>query len=160
MPDFHTFTVDEVKFVHTRILMESHEEALDLILNQGSLEIAISAPMRVVYETEIYPDVVSKAAVMMYELTTLHPFVEGNKRTAFLCADMLLVLNDHLLVANNEERTEVSLRVARMGMNRDNLIDWFREKTIETAMNQAEDEKFMTVTKRIKKNSNVLLGRR
>lgn len=30
MPDFHNLTVDEVKLVHTRILMESHEEALDL----------------------------------------------------------------------------------------------------------------------------------
>lgn len=73
---------------------------------------------------------------------------------------MLLILNDHLLVANSDERTEVSIRVARMGMNRDSLIDWFQKRTIEIANNQAEDEKFMTATKRISKNSTTILGRR
>ena len=58
----------------------------------------------------------------MYEITTLHPFIEGNKRTGFTCADMFLVINDHLLVASPEEGTEILLKVARMEMERSELI--------------------------------------
>ncbi len=70
----------------------------------------------------------------MYELTTLHPFIEGNKRTASLCADTLMILNDHIIVASNDERTRISLETAKMNVERDELIAWLRDCSYEKAL--------------------------
>ncbi|WP_019177153.1 hypothetical protein [Methanomassiliicoccus luminyensis] len=58
----------------------------------------------------------------MYEIATLYPFVEDNKRTDFTLTDMLMIKNGMYIDATKDEKIKVSLKVDRMDMDRDALI--------------------------------------
>lgn len=47
--------------------------------------------------------VVKKAAFLLYSLVSHHPFVNGNKRTAFEVVEAFLELNGYVLRAKREE---------------------------------------------------------
>lgn len=41
--------------------------------------------------------IVDKGTILFYEIINLHPFIDGNKRTAFLSMSMLLRLNGKVI---------------------------------------------------------------
>ncbi len=47
--------------------------------------------------------VVKKAAFLLYSLVTQHPFINGNKRTAFEIVDAFLEMNGYALHAKKDE---------------------------------------------------------
>ncbi|TMN22940.1 type II toxin-antitoxin system death-on-curing family toxin [Lentibacillus cibarius] len=50
----------------------------------GKLEAKLALPMSGYGDFEKYPSIEEKAAVYLYELSSGHCFVDGNKRTAYL----------------------------------------------------------------------------
>lgn len=61
----------------------------------GQLEAALFRP-----QTGYYPDVIAEAAALWESLSQNHPFVDGNKRTAFAVAYTFLALNGFGLTAD------------------------------------------------------------
>lgn len=56
--------------------------------DQGQLEAAVFGP-----QTGYYPDVVAEAAALWESLSQNHPFIDGNKRTAFASMYTFLAIN-------------------------------------------------------------------
>ena len=48
------------------------------------LESAVERPQASAFGEDAYPDIHTKAAALLQSLAGNHPFVDGNKRTAFL----------------------------------------------------------------------------
>ncbi|AXK33162.1 type II toxin-antitoxin system death-on-curing family toxin [Streptomyces armeniacus] len=79
-------------------------EALDLaefacagqevaLRDPGLLGSALHRPQTQVFGVEAYPDLFEKAAALLQSITSNHPFVDGNKRTAWMCAVVFLDIN-------------------------------------------------------------------
>ena len=66
--------------------------------DMGALESAILRP-RMGY----YDGIIEEAAAMMESLAMNHPFVDGNKRTAFFATDSFLRDNGHFIDCDNDE---------------------------------------------------------
>lgn len=64
----------------------------------GLLEAALFRP-----QTGYYADIIEEAAALWESLAQGHPFVDGNKRTAFAAAHTFLVINDVELRASADE---------------------------------------------------------
>jgi death-on-curing protein len=47
-----------------------------------------------------YPDVIGEAAALWESLSQNHPFIDGNKRTAFACTYTLLAINGLQITAD------------------------------------------------------------
>ena len=58
------------------------------VRDPGALEAALFRP-----QTGYYDDIVAEAAALLESLAINHPFVDGNKRTAFAAADVFLRIN-------------------------------------------------------------------
>ena len=71
-------------------------------------------------------DLAALAAAYAYGLATLHPFSDGNKRTAFVVAAMFIRLNGYVVTL--EERDVVSTMTALAAGRLDEaaLAAWFR----------------------------------
>lgn len=65
-----------------------------VVRDLGLLESAVHRPSAAMYGQEAYPDVFGKAAALLQSLAVNHPFVDGNKRTAWTCSMVFLALND------------------------------------------------------------------
>lgn len=65
--------------------------------DQGQLEAALFR-----MQSGYYPDVIGEAAALWESLSQNHPFLDGNKRTAFACAYTLLAINGIGITADAE----------------------------------------------------------
>ena len=104
-------TVYQVLFLHARIIAETggSQGVHDL----GSLESAVARPKASFGDTDLYPDIYLKTAVLMDSLVHNHAFVDGNKRTAIVAAAIFLRQNGWQLGASNAELESFTLLVAR-----------------------------------------------
>ena len=85
-------TIDNLLYFHKQILEATGGVAG--ILNFGALEAALEAPFTSYDNEDLFPNLWDITAVFVERLVSLHPFVDGNKRTAFVAADVCLKLNE------------------------------------------------------------------
>jgi len=97
-----------------------------LVLQPGNLDLCVESPRRVVFGTEVYAGKLEKAAVLMKELNKLHPFLAGNKRTAFLAGTLFLELNSYALSAETAEAVDLSLRTASCSADFPDIFNWLK----------------------------------
>jgi death-on-curing protein len=57
----------------------------------GSLESAMSRPFQTFDQTELYASPIDKAAARFESIISNHPFIDGNKRTAYVLMRLLLL---------------------------------------------------------------------
>ena len=72
------------------------------------------------------PDAADLAAAYGYRLARNHPFIHGNKRTAFVAVELFLELNGHSLVASDADCVLTTLRVAAGDMTETDFAEWIR----------------------------------
>jgi death-on-curing protein len=76
--------------------------------------------------SEARPDVPALAAAYAYGVARNHPFVDGNKRTAYVLCRTFMVLNGWDLVNPLSDRYPVFLALAAGEIEEDALADWLR----------------------------------
>ena len=95
--------------------------------DEGLFESALARPVNLaLYGT---PDAFDLAASYGVALAKNHPFVDGNKRAAFLSIGLFLFLNGWRLVASQAEATLTMLAVAAGDIDEPTLAQWLREHT-------------------------------
>ena len=92
--------------------------------DEGLLESALARPLNLVAYGD--PDAAALAAAYATGLAQNHPFVDGNKRAAFLAAGMFLALNGWRLVATQADATLTMLAVASGTLDEAAFAAWLR----------------------------------
>lgn len=72
------------------------------------------------------PDIAALAASYTVGLAKNHPFVDGNKRAAFLATGLFLYLNGYRLNTSQAEATMTMLAVATGDITEDEFAAWLR----------------------------------
>jgi death-on-curing protein len=84
-------TKDDLLDLHTYVVMR-YGGRLG-IASQDRLTSAVDAPRQVLFETELYPDLPSKAAALTFLLLKNRPFLGSNASTALLALLRFLDIN-------------------------------------------------------------------
>ncbi len=74
------------------------------------------------------PDGAALAAAYAFGIAKNHPFVDGNKRTAWVLARLFLAKNGLAMVYNDAAATVTMLALAAGDISEDELADWFRSR--------------------------------
>ena len=91
----------------------------------GQLEAALFRP-----QSGYYPDLIAEAAALWESLSQNHPFVDGNKRTAFAATFTFLAINSMDLTADADEVWAFLSRLYdRNEFAFDPLDAWLRDHT-------------------------------
>ena len=69
------------------------------------------------------------AAAYGFGIARNHPFIDGNKRTAFVCTELFLALNDHSLQADDAQCVSIMLALAAGDLPEAEFADWLRTHT-------------------------------
>lgn len=97
------------------------------IRDPGLLEAALYRP-----QTGYYADVIEEAAALWESLAQNHPFLDGNKRTAFAATYTFLVINGARLTADADSTYAfIAELYARGGFTFDALVPWLRANTVK-----------------------------
>jgi death-on-curing protein len=94
------------------------------IRDEGALKSALARPRHLIACEE--PDLARLAAAYGVGLAKNHPFVDGNKRAAFLAVGLFLALNGQRLVVGPAEATLTMFAVAASGIDELAFADWIR----------------------------------
>lgn len=120
---------------HSRQFVEAmHAEQLRLhggapgIRSEDMLESALARPL----QKEAYgqPNLCELAAAYLFGIAKNHPFVDGNKRTAFAAADLFLYFNGLSVEAPQEDIIQFVLMVAAGEIDEAGAAAFFRDHTI------------------------------
>ncbi|MFY9334297.1 MAG: type II toxin-antitoxin system death-on-curing family toxin [Porticoccaceae bacterium] len=95
------------------------------IRDPGLLEAALFRP-----QTGYYPTLIEVAAALWESLSQNHPFVDGNKRTAFAATYVFLAINGLDITATDDEAQDFVLGLYETSsVTFDNLRAWLGENT-------------------------------
>jgi death-on-curing protein len=88
------------------------------------LDSALAKPLNLAAYGE--PDVAALAASYGYGISRNHAFIDGNKRTGFVAAELFLRLNGHSLQADDATCVLTMLAVAAGDLTEDEFAAWLR----------------------------------
>ena len=119
-----------VRWINKGALLLLHGESLaehgglSGMRDEGLLDSALARPLnRVAYGT---PDIAELAATYGVGLAKNHPFVDGNKRAAFLAVGLFLALNGYRLGVSELDATQTMLNVAAGEIDETDFAAWLR----------------------------------
>jgi death-on-curing protein len=99
------------------------------IRDRGLLDSALSRPKNLFVYAENAVSMADLAAAYAVGISSNHPFLDGNKRTAMQVAFVFLEFNGIGVTASQEEACLTFLRLAAGKMTEADLAMWFTEHT-------------------------------
>jgi death-on-curing protein len=121
------------RWVDRRVLLLLHDESLaehggaSGLRDEGLFDSALARPPNLVAYGQ--PDAAALAAAYGVGLARNHPFVDGNKRAAFLAVGLFLSLNGRRLTATQAQATVAMFQLAAGELSEDGFAAWLREHT-------------------------------
>jgi death on curing protein len=104
-------------------------EAVFDIADLGLAESALHAPAATFGGVEFYPDLVTKARVLLIHLTKNHPLPDGNKRAAYLAMIEFLARNGRQFLADDVDATiDMMVKIAGSEVEPAEVEDWIRQQ--------------------------------
>jgi death-on-curing protein len=119
-------------WIDKRALLMLHSESLAQfsgavgLRDEGLLDSALARPVNK-HTYEGCNDPALLAAAYGYGLARNHPFVDGNKRAAFLAVGVFLAMNGHRLTASPIDAIEAVLALAAGNLEEAQFADWIRK---------------------------------
>lgn len=106
----------------------SEHGGLDGLRDEGLLDSALARPKNLVAYNQ-NSDAARITASYTYGLAKNHPFMDGNKRVAFISGALFLELNGMELIASDSECVLTIVAVADGAMSEAEVADWFRKNS-------------------------------
>ena len=118
------------KWINPRVIRAIHEEQLAEhggapgVRDEGLLESALARHQHLAAYGQ--PDITDLAAAYGYGIARNHPFVAGNKRTAFVAVELFLALNQLALTADDASCLLTTLALAAGDLSEADFAAWIR----------------------------------
>ena len=119
-------------WIDPAVVLAVHEEQLAEhggaagVRDVGMLDSALARPRNLAHYGE--PDVCELAAAHAFGLARNHPFIDGNKRSAFVATELFLMLNGWRLTASDADCVLVMLNLAAGELDEAPFADWLRSR--------------------------------
>jgi death on curing protein len=117
-------------WIDQRVLEAVHDEQLAEhggaagVRDLGLFESALARPRQLAAYGD--PEVADLAAAYGFGIARNHPFVDGNKRTAFVAIELFLSLNGWELQASDEDCVLTMLALADGSLTESSLANWIQ----------------------------------
>ena len=119
-------------WIDPAVVLAVHEEQLAEhggaagVRDAGLLESALARPRNLAHYGE--PDLCELAAAYAFGLARNHPFIDGNKRSAFVATELFLVINGWQLVASDADCVLIMLSLASGEIDEPTFAAWLRAR--------------------------------
>jgi len=118
-------TLDEVVAIHFRVTEKTGGS--QGVKDWDLLSSALGRPQATFGGEDLYPDIFLKAAALVQLLSSNHPFVDGNKRTALATLEYFLHLNGLRIEATQREKVNFALWAENQKPTLDQIATWIKK---------------------------------
>lgn len=122
----------EPRFLHVEDVLSIHRRQLeehggqDGVRDAGLLESAVATPQASFGGEFLHEDIFAMAAAYAFHLAENQPFIDGNKRTAIVAADVFLAVNGIVLPTATRELYDAMIGIAERRLKKADLAALFR----------------------------------
>ena len=122
-----------VSFIPTELVLTIHADLLQRygglpgLRDRNLLESALAQPKMTISAKFVHKTLFDKAAAYGFHLCKNHPFVDGNKRVAFVTMDIFLQKNGWEIVALEEDAYSTMIALASGKLSKVQLSSWLKE---------------------------------
>src|SRR3989344_489602 len=120
-------TVEEVIAINTGIVNATGGSVG--LRDAGALAMCVAKPFQSFGGKETYAEVFTKAAAVLESIARNHPFVDGNKRTAFLTAVRVIERNGYRTHFDNKVVEEMMIRIVVEKLSIEVVAAWLKENS-------------------------------
>jgi death-on-curing protein len=118
----------EALFYHS-VLIERFGGA-DGIRDEGLLDAALNRPFATFGGIDLFATPQEKAAAVMHGIITGHPFLDGNKRTGYALARLILQDAGLDIHASENERYDMVIQVATGQLAVEGIVAWMKDHVV------------------------------
>ena len=118
-------SLEEVVAIHFRITEKTGGS--QGVRDWDLLSSALGRPQATFGGEDLYPDIFLKAAAVVQSLSSNHPFVDGNKRTALATLEYFLHLNGLGIKATQREKVDFTLWAENEKPNLEEIASWIKK---------------------------------
>lgn len=111
------------------------------VRDDNLLEPALARPQQLDACGDPLPDLADLAASLAFGLARNHPFVDGNKRTAYVACRTFLALNGAELEASLEDKYIATLALAEGKLKVEEFATWLRQHISMTGPGRLQERK-------------------
>lgn len=101
------------------------------VRDAGLLASALARPEQLHAYGKPPPDAFDLAAAYAFGIARNHPFIDGNKRTGYVCAELFLVLNGWRLAEDDAACVTRMLALAAGELSETDFAAWLRAGSVE-----------------------------
>ena len=94
------------------------------VRDQGSLESAINRPFATFEKHDLYPTPSDKAAAILESILINHPFIDGNKRTAYVLMRLLLLNYGFDILTDQDDKYKMVISASKGDLRFDEIKNW------------------------------------
>jgi death on curing protein len=113
-------TPEKILDLHKLII--SNFGGIDGVLCQGTIDYLVD-------QINAESDLFCKAAIALHIVANCHPFMDGNKRSAFQIAELILSSEGYAITAKDERIIRMLLRIASYQCQVDEVKIWLEKNT-------------------------------
>jgi len=127
------------RFIPHRIVATIHSDLLQRyggrpgLRDSNLLDSALAQPKVTVGGTFVHKTLFDKAAAYGFHVCKNHPFVDGNKRVAFVLMDIFLQKNGWEIVAKEDEAYLMMMSLASGKLSKTQLSRWLKEHSSKSS---------------------------
>jgi death-on-curing protein len=115
-------TSEKILDIHELII--SNFGGIDGVLCQGTIDYLVD-------QINAESDLFRKAALALHIVANCHPFLDGNKRSAFQIAELILSSEGYAIIAKEERIIKMLLRIASYQCQVDEVKIWILKNTAQ-----------------------------
>jgi death on curing protein len=113
-------TSEKIQEIHKLVI--SNFGGTDGVLCQGTIDYLAD-------QINAEPDLFRRAALALHIVANCHPFLDGNKRSAFQIAELILSSEGYAITASEEAIIQMLLKIASYRCQADDVKIWLLKNT-------------------------------
>ncbi len=118
--------LEEVLKIH-KLLIDQFGGS-DGVRDVGALNSAINRPFATFDKQELYPEPIEKSAAILESIVTNHPFIDGNKRTGYVLARLLLLKSGLDIYATQNDKYDLVIAVSKGELKFEQIKNWLTQR--------------------------------
>ncbi len=121
------------KFLSYQLVLRIHTRQIYIfggsvgVRDEGLLLSALAQPSATFGGEYLHGTIYEQAAAYLYHISKNHPFIDGNKRTAFAVMDTFLLINGYILNLTNDEAYRLVIEVAQGIMEKSEIVTYIEQ---------------------------------
>ena len=97
----------------------------------AGLEAALARPYMTFDKRDLYPNTEDKAAAVFESIVINHPFIDGNKRIAYLLLRLTMRIENMTMIASPKEKYDMAIAASMGHIGFDQIRDWILKHSIK-----------------------------